>query len=657
MQGRPAGRPYVSLLAALCKILTHYETIDLSGLTQHPKPIESNPTMARVRILPEILSNKIAAGEVVERPGSVVKELVENALDAGAGRVVVEAEKGGRSLIRVADDGCGMSRDDALLSIERHATSKIARTEDLFSIQTLGFRGEALPSIASVSRFKLVTRPVDEDIGTEITLEGGKLLNVVEAGAPAGTMITVRDLFFNTPARRKFLKTVSTELGHIGDTLARLALGRPDVDFKWLHNGRVVKRWPAVKNELERALDVLGQGLRPELFPMDLESNGIRVAGWAASPRVVRPNSKGIHLFVNNRFVRDRILHNAVFHGYRERLMKGQFPVIICRVLVPVDQVDVNVHPTKHEVRFADARKVRAVVAAAVKRALETGDRPGWQRSGSPRTPDAAVREPSSAFDSPMPGDQKGLSFPDSTRRSWRGRGFEQSPFPIHRPSDAAMPATRDGVAGKPTHTATNADRPEPGGRFADLRVIGQYRQTYILCESARSLVLIDQHAAHERVYYEQLKRRSASSNAASQRLLVPETIETGFEEAGRLERFRPGFSKLGLEVEPFGGNTVIVTAVPVLLSGGPVEPAIRELLDKLSENQDAELPAALDDCLKIMACHGAIRARQQLEEREIRRLLVQLDECDNPSHCPHGRPTWIEWSDRDIEKAFGRLV
>ncbi len=611
--------------------------------------------MSRIRVLPDILSNKIAAGEVVERPGSVVKELVENALDAGATRIVVEAEKGGRSLIRVADNGCGMDRDDALLAIERHATSKIARTEDLFSIRTLGFRGEALPSIASVSRFHLVTRSDEAVSGTEVTLVGGKLIDVADVGAPVGTMITVRELFFNTPARRKFLKTIGTELGHIGDTLARLALGRPDVDFKWIHNGRQVKRWPIANDPFDRVVDVLGRAIRPDLYPMDIADGGLRARGWVASPRLVRPTSKGIYLFVNGRCVKDRVLHSAVFHGYRERLMKGQFPMAVCRLEVPVDQVDVNVHPTKHEVRFADARKVRSVVAAAVSNALLAGDRPRWHPPAESPTPADGVREPERTYPIPSPVGQNPVPFARS-RQAVPASGVGRT----HTPADSlsphgSFPRTRSGV-GIPYHRALESgSAPSTMGRFSDLRPIGQYRRTYILCESEGSLVLIDQHAAHERVFYEQLKQRSRTANAASQGLVVPETIETGYEDAALLERFASEFHRLGLEVEPFGGHTVIVTGVPVVLAGGPIEPTIREILVKLADNEGAEMPDILDDCLKIMACHGAIRARQELDGREIRRLLAQLDDCRNPSHCPHGRPTWIEWPLRDIEKAFGR--
>ena len=354
--------------------------------------------MSRIRILPDILSNKIAAGEVVERPAAVVKELVENAIDAGGRRIGVEIEAGGRRLIRVADDGAGMDRDDTLLALERYATSKIVNDEDLFAIRTLGFRGEALPSIASVSRLTLVSRPADRAAATEVRVEGGRILNVKETGAPPGTMVTVKDLFFNTPARRKFLKTVNTEMGHIGDGLAGLALGHPEIDFRLSHNGKTTRRWPAVNDSMDRVADVLGRALRDELFPLALQNDAAEVSGWVAAPRVNRSTSRGLHLFVNGRHVKARALLHAVMQGYRQRLMKGQFPVAVCHVRVPADQVDVNVHPTKHDVRFARQREVHGVVAGAVTAALDQADRrqrpgPAWKaHPGTPGLPEIAEK-------------------------------------------------------------------------------------------------------------------------------------------------------------------------------------------------------------------------------------------------------------------------
>ena len=318
--------------------------------------------MSNIRILPENLSNKIAAGEVVERPASVVKELLENALDAGSTRIIIDVEKGGQSLIQVSDNGTGMNHADALLAIERYATSKISSDDDLFAIRTLGFRGEALPSIASVSRFQLITRDKSSDAGTEIVVEGGKVKSVSEVGAPVGTMIAVRQLFFNTPARKKFLKTVGTEMGHIADTVARMALDRPGVQFRLSHNNKTVKSWPPVSEHLARVADVLGKDSRPDLHAIEFSRNGLLISGWICSPRVTRRTSRGLYIFVNGRFVRDRTVQHGIFKGFAQRLVKGQFPVAVVFIKIPFDQVDVNVHPAKNEVRFVKPQAVHEAV-------------------------------------------------------------------------------------------------------------------------------------------------------------------------------------------------------------------------------------------------------------------------------------------------------
>jgi DNA mismatch repair protein MutL len=528
--------------------------------------------MSKIKILPEILSNKIAAGEVVERPASVVKELVENALDANSTSISIEIEKGGRSLIRVSDNGTGMNRDDAMLAMERYATSKIFKDTDLFEINTLGFRGEALPSIASVSRFSLVTRDEDSNAGTEIIVEGGKVKKVAEVGAPPGTMVTVKQLFFNTPARRKFLKTVSTEMGHIADIVASIALGWPDVRFRLVHNGKVVKNWSAANNPVDRIADVLGRDLTNNLHKIESSAGHVSIAGWTSSPRVTRSTSRGIYVYVNGRFVRDRVIQHALFEGYGGRLMKGQFPMATLFINLPFDQVDVNVHPAKNEVRFVRQEKVHEAVKMAVTGVFQAAL---WEKK-----------------------------------------------------------------------------------RFGDLRVMGQFHNTYILCESADGLVLIDQHAAHERVLFEKLKDKSSSSSKSAQKLLIPETIDLGYREADILTKLIPDLKELGLAIEPFGGNTFVVKTVPALLGNREVKPLVIEIVEKMAQiGFTPGLEKAIDQCLLLMACHGAIRANQHLSDRQIKELLDQLDKCDNPSHCPHGRPTWISWTTRSLEKSFGRIV
>ena len=608
--------------------------------------------MSKIKILPEILSNKIAAGEVVERPASVVKELVENALDAGSTRVVVEVEKGGRSLIRVSDNGAGMGHDDALLSLERYATSKIFKDQDLFTINTLGFRGEALPSIAAVSRFNLTTRAESGDSGTEIVVEGGKIKDVSEAGAPVGTMISVRQLFFNTPARRKFLKTIGTEMGHIADMVARIALGNPAVQFRLTHNDKIVKNWSAATEKFDRAVDVLGNDLKSSLHPIEFQNDAVAVAGWISSPRVTRRTSRAIYIYVNGRFVRDRIIQHALFEGYSQRLVKGQFPMAAVFINVPYDAVDVNVHPTKNEVRFARQREVHEAVRRAAAQTLYEVDRPQWAPVRS--SGNEEFRQQGRVSETKMM--EFGMRNAECGKKEMKfGRWNEQQtaddPYPATRTPQLATrnpyPAAR---------TAQSAIWEKK--RFGDMRVIGQLHNTYIVCEDEAGLILIDQHAAHERILFEMFSARSADQKQAVQRLLMPETIELGFREAGVLAKILPDLKELGLEIEPFGGNTFVVKAVPVLLAEREVKPLIIEIVEKIVEIGSAPgLSEALDKCRMIMACHGAIRANQALSETQIKGLLSQLDGCRNPSHCPHGRPTWINWEIRNLEKSFKRVV
>jgi DNA mismatch repair protein MutL len=602
--------------------------------------------MSRIRILPEILSNQIAAGEVVERPASVVKELVENALDAGATRIRVAVEKGGRQLVEVIDNGCGMSRDDALMAIERYATSKLREAADLFAIRTLGFRGEALPSIGAVSRLTLSTREPEAESGTELVIEGGSLRQVREVGAPSGTRVAVGRLFYNMPARRKFLKTVATEMGHVGDVLASIALAHPHVAVRLDHDGRMLRQWPAVSEPVVRAADVLGRSLQDLLLPVHHEGEGLSLSGWVASPVETRTSGRSIYLFVNGRWVRDRTLQHALSAGFGQRLMKGQFPVAVLFIRVPFDQVDVNVHPTKHEVRLAEARGVHDAVAMAVSRALSEGEKGRWQSAARPTAP-PRVAEPTPTF--PPAGS------PDVSQPPTAGMPLGPPPRPAmpERPGETVSPAAPSAASAGPQAPLWPADR------FSALDPIGQLHGTYLLCRSETGLVIIDQHAAHERVYYETLRRRLADRGPApAQVLLMPETVELGFREAEALQRLAGGLAACGLEIEPFGGTTFVIKTMPAFVSGGRLADLLRAIAEESVETGFGDgLEAALDRSLKLVACHGAIRGRHRLSEPEITALLQQLDACENPSFCPHGRPTWIQFSLRELEKRFGRIV
>lgn len=623
--------------------------------------------MSKIRILPENLSNKIAAGEVVERPASVVKELVENALDAGSDRITVEVKGGGRSLIRVADNGEGMNRDDALLSLERYATSKIFTDQDLFAINTLGFRGEALPSIAAVSRFEIVTRQRTADSGTRIFVDGGKIRAVEEVGAPPGTMIAVKQLFFNTPARRKFLKTVPTEMGHVADTLARIAMGRPDVRFQLRHNGKAVKEWSASTDPALRVADVLGTGLSDDLLSVDGSGAGVTVTGWILSGRNTRSTSQSIYIYVNNRFVKDRVIRHAVIAGFAGRLMKSRFPVAALFVKVRPDQVDVNVHPTKHEVRFANQKGVHAAIEKAVAAALQAADRSGWDYvPASAPTPGVSEKvhsgrtasfEPSAAADGAPGLYNKVTPGVDSAATTSIGPepqattnfvGNER----LKSPNAAHADPSRD-IRALDESKQLWESRP-----FSELKIIGQFHDTYIVCESARGLVLIDQHAAHERVAFEALKRAAAETQAPAQRLLMPETLELGYREAAALDKLLAALAQVGFEIEPFGTNAYVISSVPALLARAEAAPLVREIVEKYVAVGVPDDPGRiLDPCIELMACHSVIRANQALTLEQSKTLLQQLDGCENPSHCPHGRPTWIRWSVKELEKLFKRIV
>lgn len=602
--------------------------------------------MNNIRILPEVLSNQIAAGEVVERPASVVKELVENALDAGGKRIIIEVENGGRSLIQVSDDGQGMGHDDALLAIERYATSKISDKDDLFSIRTLGFRGEALPSIAAVSRFVLETRNGEDPEGTRIEMAGGKLANVSRIGAPRGTLVAVKNLFFNTPARRKFLKTVNTEMGHIADTVASVALGWPEAGFRLTHNGRIVKNWPPAADPVHRVADVLGREVSGDLYPLSMENSDISLSGWVASPRMTRATSRAIYFYVNGRCVRDRLIQHALFAGFAGRLMKGQFPLCAIFLQVPPDAVDVNVHPAKAQVRFVEGNRVHDLVAAAVQRTLDAMDRPRPATRPAPSGEMPAAKAP-----------------PQAEPPSDSGRIAEAAnPFSKPLPSSAS-------IHGETTIPESAIVNPQPKTRraqsplwedkgFAALRPIGQVLGAYIVCESNDGLVLIDQHAAHERVLFERLQKGGGGSQA----LLMPETVELNHTEADLLLALIPGLEKMGMDIEPFGGRTFMVRAVPAVLQNQDVRPLIREIVENMAESGihpglDEGLQKALDESISVMACHESIRSNQSLSDAEIKGLLEQLEQCENPSNCPHGRPTWVRWSRQFLEKSFKRIA
>jgi DNA mismatch repair protein MutL len=431
-------------------------------------------------------------------------------------------------------------------------------------------------------------------------------------------------------------------MGHIVDAITKIALGWPDVQFKLTHNEKLVKHWPATGDPVDRIADVLGIDIKDDLCNIKLSADDLTITGWISSARNTRKTSRGIHLYVNGRVVRDRIVQHALFEGYSGRLIKGQFPLAVLFIHVPYDQVDVNVHPAKHEVRFAHQKNVHEAVKRAVSEALQHADRSGWN---GPRTqPNQPTVKQSGIFE-PM------AEFKIFERQRKDPLSSEMRTPVSFRP---AFSLNKD-----PSLARTTVQTPLwEKKQFEDLRVIGQFRDTYILCESGDGLILIDQHAAHERVLFEQLKHRFQDERKASQKLLIPETIDLGYREAKILERLISNLNELGLEIAPFGGDTFVVKAVPLLLKNKEIKPLVIDIVEKIAQiGFSSGMETVLDQCLELMACHGAIRANQRLSDKEIEKLLHQLDACDQPSNCPHGRPTWIRWSVKDLEKLFKRIV
>ncbi len=653
--------------------------------------------MNRIRLLPDHVANQIAAGEVVERPASVVKELVENALDARAGRVTVEIGAGGRSLIRVTDDGCGMSRDDALLCLERHATSKIQRAEDLAAITTMGFRGEALPSIASVSRFTLTTREADDTTGegTQVIIGGGKILEVKAAASPAGTTVEVRQLFFNLPARRKFLRAEETERAHIQHYLTLVALAWPGVGFTFVSDSRPVWQLPAVKwttpaerlaalRERLRQLHGADVPLLPVEFTAEVQETGddgaheeslvlrdaarftaFRLWGFIGAPGVSRATRDEQHLFVNQRPVENRGLNFALLEGYHNALMKGRYPV--CCLFLELDPaaVDVNVHPQKREVKFREEPAVRRLVAKAVRDTLAAFHQPAGRRESEPAhmpAPAAELRlEPPKPM-TPAPVQRPlpvGFSVPTERPLPPQVASPVQSPAPD--PATVAQPAVAPPRPLSPPPTFPSPAFPGASGPVpllrVPLRLVGVIGRLYVVLESDRGLVLLDQHAAHERILYEQMLQRLERAEAApSQRLLLPETLELSPRDATFVRQHLDILARLGVGLREFGERTFLLDALPPFVRGGNPRQFAFQLVDELKMAGAGVNTLRLGEAMVAKTvCRHAVKANDPLAGRELEQLVEDLRGCEMPYTCPHGRPTLIEMSWRELEKKFGR--
>jgi DNA mismatch repair protein MutL len=667
--------------------------------------------MNRIRLLPDHVANQIAAGEVVERPASVVKELVENALDAQASRVTVEIQAGGRSLIRVADDGIGMSRDDALLCLERHATSKIQRAEDLAAIATMGFRGEALPSIASVSRFTLTTRERESESpeGTQIIIGGGKIHEVKSAGSAPGTTVEVRQLFFNLPARRKFLRTEETEAAHIQHYLTLAALAHPHVAFTFQKDGRQMWQLPSVKtgNDNAARLAALRERLRAlygdeqKLLPVDYSaeilspdttdtdySPKVRLWGFIGAPGVSRATREDQHLFINRRPVENRGLNFALLEGYHTALMKGRYPV--CCLFLEIDPaaVDVNIHPAKREVKFHREAEVRRFVAQAIRQTLLSfhSEPARDQRAAAKiQTSEAGQEEAETQpLGQKAPSTQSSLPhFPPaltpapelpkysvqqtSLRMGFGHRDKSPSPAPSDPKSDFShltqltAPATPSPPPTDNRHSRLDTPPTPTAGPVpllkVPLRLVGVIGKLYVILESDRGLVLLDQHAAHERILFEQmLNRLEQNGQAASQRLLLPGTVELSPRDANFIREQLPVLTRLGVGLSEFGESTFLLDALPPFVKASDPRRFVLELVDELkAAGQEVNSLRLGEHTVAKTVCRHAVKANDPLGGRELENLVEDLRHCAMPYTCPHGRPTIIEMNFRELEKKFGR--
>jgi DNA mismatch repair protein MutL len=601
-------------------------------------------TETRINILPETVANQIAAGEVIERPAAVLKELLENSLDAGATRIEIDVAGGGRKLVQVLDNGPGMWPDDVLLCLERHATSKIAAASDLSRIVSLGFRGEALPSVASVSRLTIMSRPPGAETGYRVKISGGRVQQTGEVAMDLGTVVTVADLFFNVPARRKFLRQASTEQGHLQTAFIRQALARPDVFFRLTADGRRVHSLPG-QSSADRAAALLDPVLIRRGTEIDSRSGDLFLAGYIGPPTLTRPSGAEVYTFLNGRFIRDRLVNHALFSVFRGLLPKGRFPVAVLWIELDPGLVDVNVHPTKAEVRFRRPDFVYRALQAAVSDAL------GLTRADSPRPVFPRAAEPSSP--------------PAGVTRSEARWPAPEIPVAVAEPELPPTVADQKPVQTSAGSPSAEADQGPDEGRlwsrprrspFEDLRVIGQLGASYVLAEGPGGLVIIDQHAAYERLAFERLKAGFSAKNPARQLLLVPAPVELGPGESGLVLDRAQWLERVGLEVEDFGGRTVVVKAVPAVLIDADPADLVRHVAEALADLDAA--PATdqqVDDILAEMACQVSPRAGRRLGLDEMNALIADLNQSGVAPTCPHGRPFLWEIGLDEVARAFKR--
>jgi DNA mismatch repair protein MutL len=650
--------------------------------------------MSQIRILAENVANRIAAGEVVERPASVVKELLENALDAGAHSIRIEVESGGKRMIRVTDDGSGMNHDDALLAFERHATSKLRTADDLLSIATLGFRGEALPSIASISRLVLETRTPSQEQGTRVEFAGGKLVGVTPAGIPSGTSISVADIFYSVPARRKFLKSEMTELGHIASLVTHYALAHPETHFLLKTPSQLIVDCAPVGTLSERVYQLFGRQALEELTEIppnqrpvpsvvagsdpegDLQAATLGVSGFASRPEVQRSNRNGIYIFVNRRLVRDRLLLHAIHEAYRNVTPPGVFPVVLLFLDLPYQEVDVNVHPAKIEVRFRHPQFVHDFTRDALRHGLSLARPiPGFPAARAAAA--GAASGPAAWLAGPAPA---GFAAPPVPSRSEIptalgssgavAERLEPSPVPDLRlaerlgfDSGVAMhfPLQAPGAAVDTTASAPGSDHgpgalPSPQ-EIADLKPLGQVKASFIIAVNGEGLWIIDQHVAHERVLFEQHLRARRAGALGGQRLLLPVMVELSPRQLVTFEQIGEELRANGFEAELMGARTVAIQAAPAGIAGGDAEKLLFEILDGIArEDQSISIDSLQSKIAASTSCHAAIKVNTALDTTKMEWLLAELAKTEYPMSCPHGRPVVLRYSVREIERAFKRI-
>ncbi|MCX7514173.1 DNA mismatch repair endonuclease MutL [Frateuria sp. STR12] len=598
--------------------------------------------MPVIRQLPSDLINQIAAGEVIERPSSVVKELVENSLDAGATRIEVDIEQGGARLIRVRDDGGGIAPDELALAVASHATSKIGSFDDLEHVASMGFRGEALASVASVARFALTSRLRDADSAFRLEVDGGRMQPVRPAQHPVGTSVEVRDLFFNVPARRKFLRAERTEFAHIDDLLKSLSLARRTVEFRLSHNGRPLRLFKSCQDHataLLRVAEVLGEGFPAQSLRIEHAAAGMQLSGWVGLPTASRAQADGQYFYVNGRLVRDRVVAHAVRQAYADVLFHGRHPAFVLYLELDPAGVDVNVHPAKHEVRFREQRLVHDFLFRSLHEALAQ-TRAGQAGFAAPPEP---VTAPAYAY----PG--IGSARPAPFAQSRLSLGLRDEPLADYATLLGERPAAADGA---PVAMPDADESQAPPLGFA----IAQLKSIYILAENAHGLVLVDMHAAHERITYEKLKAGRACSSLRSQMLLVPLALSVSAKEAAAAEEHAEALADWGLELSRSGPSTVVVRRIPALLEGADVNQLATDVLAELAQHGSSRRLQELEnELLSTMACHGSVRAGRRLTHPEMNALLREMEATERSGQCNHGRPTWVQLSLGELDRLFLR--